>query len=157
MAHPQKPDFVFRRNGRVHLNRRGRQFSRLLAAEIFTSELVMFDTPRSEVVWEYWLPTPFARFPFTSPTVRHRVPSGFKCTLPSEKQRKYLHVQRTSMVHFKLVNRSSMDVPLQTTIYSQTFLPSKLNSAYPNTVCSPYGYFVMLFLSLWFLIWSTTQ
>jgi len=24
MAHAQKPDFVFRRNGRVHLNRRGR-------------------------------------------------------------------------------------------------------------------------------------
>ena len=25
----------------------------------------------------YWLPTPLACFPFTSPTVRHRVPSGF--------------------------------------------------------------------------------
>jgi len=34
MAHAQKPDFVFRRNGRVHLNRRGRQFSHLLAAEV---------------------------------------------------------------------------------------------------------------------------
>ena len=35
MAHTQKPDFVFRRNGRVHLNRQvGRQFSRLLAAEV---------------------------------------------------------------------------------------------------------------------------
>jgi len=32
MAHPQKPDFVFGRNGRVHLNRRGRQVSRLLAS-----------------------------------------------------------------------------------------------------------------------------
>jgi len=32
MAHAQKPDLVFRRNGRVHLNRRGLQFSRLLAA-----------------------------------------------------------------------------------------------------------------------------
>ena len=32
MTHAQKPDFVFRRNGRVHLNRQGRQFSRLLAA-----------------------------------------------------------------------------------------------------------------------------
>jgi len=37
MAHGQKPDFVFRRNGRVHLNRRGRQFSRLLADELCTS------------------------------------------------------------------------------------------------------------------------
>jgi len=34
MTHAQKPDFVFRRNGRVHLNRRGHQFSRLLAAEV---------------------------------------------------------------------------------------------------------------------------
>ena len=82
MAHAHKPDFVFRRNGRVHLNRWGRQFSRLLAAEVCASALVMLGTPRSEVVWEYWLPTPFAIFPFTSPPVRHRVPSGFKRTLP---------------------------------------------------------------------------
>jgi len=27
MAHAQKPDFIFRRNGRVHLNRPGRHFS----------------------------------------------------------------------------------------------------------------------------------
>jgi len=33
MAHAQKPDLVFQRNGRVHLNRRGCQFSRLLAVE----------------------------------------------------------------------------------------------------------------------------
>jgi hypothetical protein len=37
MAHAQKPDFVFRRNGRVHLNRQGRQFSRLPAGELCTS------------------------------------------------------------------------------------------------------------------------
>jgi len=83
MAHAQKPDFVFRRNSRVHLNRRGRQFSRLLAAEVCASAIVMLDTPCSEVVWEYWLPTPFASFPFTSPPMRHNVPSGFKRTLHS--------------------------------------------------------------------------
>jgi hypothetical protein len=33
MAHAQKPDLVFQRNGRVRLNRRGCQFSRLLAVE----------------------------------------------------------------------------------------------------------------------------
>jgi len=49
MGHAQKPDFVFRRNGRVHLNRRGRQFSRLLAAEVCASAVVMLDTPCSEV------------------------------------------------------------------------------------------------------------
>jgi len=29
----------------------------------------------------YWLPTPFASFPFTSPPVRHRAPSRFNWTL----------------------------------------------------------------------------
>jgi hypothetical protein len=37
MAHAQKPDFVLRRNGRVHLNRWWRQFSLLLASELCTS------------------------------------------------------------------------------------------------------------------------
>ena len=41
MAHAQKPDFVFRRNGRDHLNRRGRQFSRLLAAEVSASAFIV--------------------------------------------------------------------------------------------------------------------
>jgi len=81
MAHVQKPDFVFRRNGRVHLNQRGRHFSWLLAAELCASALVMLDIPCSEAVWEYWLPTPFAIFPFTSPPMRRGVPSGFKRTL----------------------------------------------------------------------------
>ena len=50
MAHAQKPDFVFRRKGRVHLSRRGRQFRQLLAAEVCASAVVMLDTPSSEVV-----------------------------------------------------------------------------------------------------------
>jgi hypothetical protein len=50
MAHAQKPDLVFRRNGRVQLNRRGRQFSRLLAAEVCASAVIMLDTPCSKVV-----------------------------------------------------------------------------------------------------------
>ena len=40
MGRAQKPDFVFRLNGRVNLNRRGRQFSRLLAAEVCASAVV---------------------------------------------------------------------------------------------------------------------
>ena len=50
MAHAQKPHFVFRLNGRVRLNRRGSQFSRLLAVEVCASALVVQDTPRYEVV-----------------------------------------------------------------------------------------------------------
>ena len=41
----QKPYFVFRRKGR------GRQFSRLLAAEVCASAVVILNTPCSEVVW----------------------------------------------------------------------------------------------------------
>jgi len=67
MAHAQKPDFVFRRNGRVHLNRRGSQFSRLLEAEVCASAVVMLDTPCSEVVWRV-LATHFIRqFPLHFP------------------------------------------------------------------------------------------
>ena len=45
MAHAQKPDLVFQRNGRVHLYRRGCQFSRLLAAKVSASAVVMLDRP----------------------------------------------------------------------------------------------------------------
>jgi len=57
MAHAQKPDLVFGRNGRVHLNRRGRQFSRLLPAEVCTSAVAMLDTPCSEVVFPLHFPS----------------------------------------------------------------------------------------------------
>jgi len=68
MAHAQKPDFVFRRNGRIHLNRRGRQFSRLLAAEVCASEVVMLDTPCSEVVWRVLATHSIRRFPLHFPS-----------------------------------------------------------------------------------------
>jgi hypothetical protein len=53
MAHALKPDFVFRRNRRVHLNWRGRKFSHLLAAGVCASAVVMvviLDTPCSKEV-----------------------------------------------------------------------------------------------------------
>jgi hypothetical protein len=49
IAHAQKPNFVFQRKGQVHLNRQGRQFSRLLSAEMCASAVVMLDTPCSEI------------------------------------------------------------------------------------------------------------
>ena len=67
MAHTQKPDFVFRRNGRVHLNRRGSQFSRLLAAEVCASAVVMLDAPCSEVVWRVLATHSIRQFPLHFP------------------------------------------------------------------------------------------
>jgi len=68
MAHAQKPDFVFRRNGRVHLNRRGRQFSRLMATEVCASAVVMLDTPCCEVVWRVLATHSICRFPLHFPS-----------------------------------------------------------------------------------------
>ena len=81
LAHAQKPDFVFRRNGRVHLNQRGRQFSRLLAADVCASAVVMLDTPCSEVVWRVLATYSIRQFSLHSPpplcvTVCHHVSTG---------------------------------------------------------------------------------
>jgi hypothetical protein len=84
MTHPQKPDFVYRRNGRVHLNRRGRQFIRLLAAEVCASAVVMLETPCSEVVWRTLATHSIRQFSLHSPPPgRHRVPSHFNWSLPT--------------------------------------------------------------------------
>jgi len=55
MAHAQKPDFVSRRYGRVHLN--------LLAAEVCASSVVTLDTPCSEVVWRVQATHSIRQFP----------------------------------------------------------------------------------------------
>jgi len=68
MAHAPKLDFVFRRNGRVHLNRWGRQFSRLLAAEVCASAVVMLDTPFSEVVWRVLATHSIRQYPLHFPS-----------------------------------------------------------------------------------------
>ena len=68
MAHAQKPDFVFRRNGRVHLNRQGRHFSRLLAAEVCASAVVTLDTQCSEVVWRVLATHSIRQFPLHFPS-----------------------------------------------------------------------------------------
>ena len=50
------------------LNRRGRQFSRLLAAEVFVSAVVMLDTPCSEVVWRVLATHSIRQFPLHFPS-----------------------------------------------------------------------------------------
>ena len=65
------------------LNRWGLQFSRLLAAELCASAVVMLDTTCSAVVWRVLATHPIRQFPlhFPSLPVRHRVPSHFNWTL----------------------------------------------------------------------------
>jgi len=68
MAHMQKPDFIIQWNVWVHLNRRGRQFSRLLAAKVCASVVVMQDTPCSEVVWRVLATHSIRQFPLHFPS-----------------------------------------------------------------------------------------
>ena len=68
MAHAQKPDFFSRGKGRVYLNRRGRQFSRILAAEVYASAVVMLDTPCCEVVWRVLATHSIRQFPLHFPS-----------------------------------------------------------------------------------------
>jgi hypothetical protein len=93
MAHAQKPDFVLRRNGRIHLNRRGRQFIRLLAAEVRASAAVMLDTPRSELSESTGYPLHSPVSPSLPLPVRHRVPSHFKRSLHLFCNAQYRHVR----------------------------------------------------------------
>jgi len=81
MALAQKPDFVIWRNGRVHLNQRGRQFSRLLAAEVCASAVVMLDTPSSEVVWRVLATHCISQFPLPFPS--HASPCAITFQLDS--------------------------------------------------------------------------
>ena len=85
MAHAQKPDFVFRRNGLVHLNLRGASVqsttgSRGVRISGSNAGYTMF---RGSVKGTgYPLHSPVS--PFTSPPVRHRVPSHFNRSLTTQ-------------------------------------------------------------------------
>ena len=83
MAHAQKPDFVLRaKRTNPFKSAGGRQFSRLLAAEV-----VMLDTPCSEVVWRVLATHCIRQFPLHFPPVRHRVPSHFNWALRAVRRR----------------------------------------------------------------------
>jgi len=68
MVQAQKPVFIFRRNGPVLLNKPGRQFSRLLAAEVCASAVIMLDTPCSEVAWRVLATHSMRQFPLHFPS-----------------------------------------------------------------------------------------
>ena len=76
MAHAQKPDLVFRRNGRVHLNRLGRQFIRLPAAEMFASAgYTMFRGSVKGTGYPLHSPVSLS-LPLTCVTLCHHVSTG---------------------------------------------------------------------------------
>jgi len=77
MAQAQKPDFVFWRNGRVHLNQPGA----LVQSTTGSRAVVILDTPCCEVVWRVLATHCIRQFPLHFPSPRHGVPSHFNWTL----------------------------------------------------------------------------
>jgi hypothetical protein len=69
-------------------NRRWRQFSRLLEAEVCASTVVMLDTPCSEVVWRVLATHSIRQFPLHFPlpcvTVCHHISPGLYCILEEQ-------------------------------------------------------------------------
>jgi hypothetical protein len=82
-AHVQKADSIFWRNRRVHLNPQGRQFSRLLAAKVCASAVVMLDKPCSEVVWRVLAIHSIHQFPLHFPS--HASPCAITFQLDSSR------------------------------------------------------------------------
>jgi hypothetical protein len=79
----EKPDFVSRRNGRVNINRRGRQFSRLLGTEMCASAFIVgsnagYTMFRGSVKGtNYLLHSPVSpSLPLPCVTVWHRISGG---------------------------------------------------------------------------------
>jgi hypothetical protein len=102
MAEAQKPDFVFRLNGRVHLNQRGRQFSRLLSAEVCASAVVMLDTPCSEVAWRVLSTHSNRQFPlhFASRASPCAITFQLESNIPKDGKKKLITKRNSDLLAF---------------------------------------------------------
>ena len=101
MAHAQKPDFVFRWKGRVHLTRQGRQFSRLLAVDVCASAVVMLDTSCSEVVWRVLATYSIRHFPLHFPSY------ASQCAITFQTQSTTLNITEKK----NMINSHAQDKP----------------------------------------------
>jgi hypothetical protein len=119
----RKTDFVFQRKGLVHLNRRGRQFFRLLAAEVCASAVVMLDTPCSEVVRRVLATHCTRQFPLHFPSRASPCDITFQLYLPQKKWKLLLDYLR-SRTRYNEFAVKKVKICRQTTGCSNTLLPS---------------------------------
>jgi len=81
MAHVQKPDFVFRRNRRVYLNRLGVSNQSTTGSRGVCISIVMLGELCSEVVWRILASHSIRRFPLHIPS--HTSPCAITFQLDS--------------------------------------------------------------------------
>ena len=133
MAHAQKPNFVFWRSGLVHLNRQRCHFSRLLAAEVGASAVVMLDTPSSEVVWRV-LPTHTIR-QFSLHFPSRASPCAITFQLGSTT---YINEKIKTRLSFNLSNSSMFCLcPSKKKILTMRLIVMKISSLLIKMTCDP--------------------
>jgi len=128
MSHAQKPEFVFRRYGRIHLNRRRASVQSTTGSRgVRIGGSNAGYTMLRGSVKSTGYPPPFASFPFTSPPVSHRVPSHFSWTLhhhiivysrAESIYRCYQELGKLIPVHTLTVNLHNLTVNLHNLPYS---------------------------------------
>ena len=133
MAHAQKPDFFFRRNGRINLNRRSRQFSRLLAAEVCASAVVMLGTPCSEVVWRVLATHSIRQFPLHFPS--RASPSAITFKLESTKIYILFSPLRDTVcmigyIYLQIVSKCSTFSPVRDNVWFVTLMFGRCQNVY---------------------------
>ena len=103
MSHAQKPDFVFRAKWTSPFKTAGgRQFSRLLVAEVCASAVVMLDTPCSEVVWRVLTTHSIRQFPLHFPS--RASPCAITFQLDSTTYDYVLVLSALSIIHKHIIN-----------------------------------------------------
>jgi hypothetical protein len=85
MAHTTKPDFIFRRNGRVHVTRRGDSsvdYWQPRCVDQLVAFVLCWRGYALQSCETWWILTPFSCCPFIAPPTHHRVPCHLNRTLP---------------------------------------------------------------------------
>jgi len=127
MAHVQKPYFVLWRKGRIHLIRQRSQYSRLLAAEVCASAVVMLDTPCSEVVWRVLAIHSICQFPLHFPSSV----STCAITFQLDSTVSNFKVQTFLQIYVIFINEQPQDNKITYKADTDVFIPHRL--LYANT------------------------
>jgi hypothetical protein len=130
MANAQKPYFVFRRNGRVPLNRRGRQFSRDVRIRGSNAGYTMFrGSVKGTGYVLHWPVSPSLPLPFVA--VCHHISTGVNLSLQAGEEH----------IHFSLcvyVRESFFFCvyPVSTPCYNLCFLRFAVQTTDDNPTCT---------------------
>jgi len=165
MAHAQKPDFVFWWNIRVHLNRQGHQFSRLLADEVCASAIVMLDTPCSEVVWRVLATHSICQFLLHFPScaspcaITFQLDSTFLCHIhnwnclePYYHLFKWWQVRISNLIHIFIPNTCHRQKMLSNKMTSMRRLILKCQWIYTNSAVKWCWHHKFMFQLMWIIV-----